>query len=633
MKAKWRLIMSSTGFPINDLIRRKLQTTLTVLTLTLTVASTLFLLLFTNRLGLGITSSKGTLTLGLTSIFSQFSLFVGALIFVIGAVLTSFIVFLMMAQRTRDFGLIKAAGCPNSLVAGYFITELLTVTLVGCILGTAFGFLADFLVANLVFSGYVVPNFWFVPMVFFIFSILALFFGLRPILKASRMSPIDALSPVNYFGLTEGAPKHKSLSRRGITWRIALRSLYRRQSASLRIVFLLSIVFILLTISIAGGIIANNTTTSWVSQAVDKDAIVIADSTMINQYKRLLSDFSKPQESLDFNYSDPKLAVPDTFVKQLKTLSAIDVIDSRLVLSKTVNEMGGFAFLGQASSSTVFVGGNRQGESIVIGVNPAELTSSWSLKGQFLGSNDSEAVIGDSLALSLYVRDARHGIAYSDPLLEGVGINGVSFKIVGVCVDPLNNGFVTYVSLDKLANVTGINEPNILLVKLNASADPNTAIAQIESVIQASGLNLEVSNLSSEIEQNTVFLSSTWQTIMFLPFFTLASATICLVSFMMLSVDEQHQEFAILRAIGAKPRIIINISAIQSAIMLISSFGIGISFGIIITTIVLMTNPLITTATVLLISGWLISALAAMFILSLYPAYRLAKASILKIMT
>jgi ABC-type antimicrobial peptide transport system permease subunit len=200
-------------------------------------------------------------------------------------------------------------------------------------------------------------------------------------------------------------------------------------------------------------------------------------------------------------------------------------------------------------------------------------------------------------------------------------------------VDPLNNGFVTYVPLIELANVTGINEPNILMVKLNASADSNIAIAQIKSVIQASGLNLEVSNLSLEIAQNTVFLSSTWQTIMLLPLFTLASATICLVSFMMLSVDEQHQEFAILRAIGARPRIIMNISAIQSSIVLFSSFSIGLSFGIIITTIILMTNPLITTITVLLISAWLFSALAAMFVLSLYPAYRLAKASILKIMT
>jgi len=625
--------MSSTGFPIVDLVRRKLQTTLTVLSLTLSVASTLFLLLFTNRLGLGIAASKGTLTLGLSSIFSQFTLFIGALIFVIGAVLTAFIVFLMMAQRTRDFGLIKAAGCPNSLVAGYFMTELLAVTLVGCVLGLAFGFLADFLVTNLVFSSYVVPNLWFAPLVFVTFFVLALFFGLRPILKASIMSPIDALSSVNYFGLTEGATKHKPLSRRAITWRIALRSLYRRQSAILRLTFLLSIVFILLTVSIAGGIIAGNTATSWIAQPVDKNALVIADSTLINQYKMLLTNFSKPQENPDFNYSDPKLSVPDTFVRQLKTLNSVDIVDSRLVLSETVYEEAGFAVLEQTSSSTVFVGGHRQSESVIIGVNPATLTGSWSLKGQFLGGNDSEAVIGDSLALTMYVRDARNGVAYSDPLLEGLEINGVTFKIVGVCIDSLNNGFVTYVPLDKLANVTGITEPNMLFVKLNSSVDSNMVINQIKGMIQASGLALEVSNLSSAIEQNKVFLSSTWQTIMLLPLFMLASATICFISFMMLSVDEQHQEFAILRAIGAKPRIIVNISAIQSGIVLFTSFGIGISFGIVITTIILMTNPLITTSTVLLISAWLFSALMAMLALSFYPAYRLAKASILKIMT
>ncbi len=624
--------MSSTGFPIVDLTRRKLQTTLTVLSLTLSVASTLFLLLFTNRLGLGIAASKGTLTLGLSSIFSQFTLFIGALIFVIGAVLTAFIVFLMMAQRTRDFGLIKAAGCPNSLVAGYFMTELLTVTLLGCVLGIAFGFLADFLVTPLVFSSYVAPNFWFAPLVFVTFFVLALFFGLRPIIKASRMSPMDALSPVNYFGLTGEATKHKPLSRRGITWRIALRSLYRRQSAILRITFLLSIVFILLTVSIAGGIIAGNTANSWIAQPVDKDAIVIADSTVINQYKMLLTNFSKPQENPFFNYSDPKLSVPDTFVKQLKTLNSVDIIDSRLVLSESVNEKAGFAFLEQTSSSTVFVGGHRQSESVIIGVNPAALTGSWSLKGQFLGGNDSEAVIGDSLALTMYVRDTRNGVAYSDPLLEGIEINGFTFKIVGVCIDPLNNGFVTYVPLDKLANVTGITEPNILFVKLNTSADSNMVINQIRDMIQTSGLDLEVSNLDSAVEQNTVFLSSTWQTIMLLPLFTLASATMCLFSFMMLTVAEQHQEFAILRAMGAKPRIIINISAIQSAVVLFSSFGIGISFGIIITTLILMANPLITTTTILLISAWLFSALVTMFILSIYPAFRLAKAPILKIM-
>ncbi len=79
--------MSSTGFPINDLLRRKQQTSLTLATLTLSVASTLFLLLFSSRLGLGVASAKGILTVGLITIFGQFIIFIGILIFVVGAVL------------------------------------------------------------------------------------------------------------------------------------------------------------------------------------------------------------------------------------------------------------------------------------------------------------------------------------------------------------------------------------------------------------------------------------------------------------------------------------------------------------------------------------------------------------------
>jgi ABC-type antimicrobial peptide transport system permease subunit len=126
--------MSETFFPVNDLLRRKFQTGLIMVSLTCSVASTLSLLLFSDRVGFGILSAaEGSFTLGLSVVFSQFMLFVGILIFAVGAVVTSFIVFLMMAQRTRDFGLIKAAGCPNSLVFGYFLTELLMVTVACCL--------------------------------------------------------------------------------------------------------------------------------------------------------------------------------------------------------------------------------------------------------------------------------------------------------------------------------------------------------------------------------------------------------------------------------------------------------------------------------------------------------------------
>ncbi len=621
-----------SNFPTNDLLRRKLQTSLTIITLTLSVAATLFLLLFTSRLGVNATSAAGTLTMGISGIFSMFTLFVGVLIFVIGAVLTSFIAFLTMAQRTRDVGLIKAAGCPTSLVAGYFTTELLITSLAGCTLGVVFGFLIDYGISNVVFSGYTLPNLWFGPLVFVAFFVLAMVFGLRPILKAAKMPPVKALSPIDYYGLTVGN-KRKPVSRWGINWRIASRSLYRRQSATLRIVFLLSIVFILLTVSVAGGIIARDTTTSWVQDTINPNTIAIATNGMGNQYEQLLSKFAGGKITGDFNYSDPNLAIPQTVIDQLTTLPSVSLVDTRLVVNEHVQEVYNFSF-GTQSSETTLVGGNRQGDAIVIGVNPSKLAGNWSVKGQFLSSNNTlEAVIGDSIAQSMYTPDPSKQISQSNPLVEGIAIENSTFNIVGVCVDPINNGQVAYVPIDKLENVTGISNPNLLLIKLNDSTDRNAAIAQIRSMVQGLNPDLDVFDLSGVVHQNTVFLASTWQTIMLIPFFTLASSALCLMGYMMLAVDEQRQEFGVLRAVGAKPQIIVVISAIQSAIVIASSFAVGISLGVITTLLILMTNPVVTSFTVLEIAAWLLAALAAMFLFSLYPAFRLAKTSILKLMT
>jgi ABC-type antimicrobial peptide transport system permease subunit len=624
--------MSKAAFPVNDLLRRKLQTTLTIATLTLSVASTLFLLLYGSRLGFNLASATGTLTAGLTIALTQFLIFVGALIFAVGAVLTSFIAFLMMAQRTRDFGLIKAAGCPNSLVAGYFMTELLTTTLAGCVFGIILGFLLDYVAANIVFSTYQVPNLWFAPVVFVVFFVLSLIFGALPLLKASKMSPVKALSPVDYYSLT-AEKKHKPLSRHGLTWRISTRSLIRRQSASLRIIFLLSIVFILLTVSVAGGIIASGTTTSWIQNTTDKNTIAIATNSMGNQYELLLSKFSGAKGTGVFNYSDPKLGIPDAIVTQLSALSSVSLVDTRLVLNEHVQEIDNFTFDG-STGQTYYVGDSRQGDSIVIGVNPENLSGTWSVEGRLLNANDDfAAVIGDSVSQAMYMPDPAKGINQSNPLVEGIAFQNNTFNIVGVCVDPINNGLVTYVPIENLENITGLSNPNLLLVTLNSSADQTAAIAQIKTLIQSIDPNLNVFPLNSVVEKNVNFLGSTWQTIMLLPLFILASAALCLVGYMMLAVDEQHQEFAVLRAVGAKPRIVIFVLAIQSAIVLLSSFAVGISLGTMITLLILLPQPIVTSFTILEISGWLLAALAVMFLLSLYPALRLAKASILKIMT
>jgi len=616
--------MSNAAFPVNDLLRRKLQTSLTVATLTLSVASTLFLLLFSRRIGFGITSVGDTLTHGLSAVFSQFVLFVGILIFAVGAVITSFIVFLMMKQRTRNFGLIKAAGCPNGLVFGYFMTELLVVTFLGCVLGLVLGFVADFAVTNILhFQAYQKPpDLWLAPLVFAAFFALALIFGTKPMLDAARLSPIKALSPVQYFGLSTGR-KLKPLSRFGLTLKIASRSLFRRQSASIRIILLLSIVFVLLTVSISGGIIASDTTQSWVENAIGKNIIVIAHNSMGAQYKLLLSKFFGAAENGDFDYLDERLAIPSTILQQLNSTPGIATVDARLILKEHIQEVSNFT-IDPETLVTIPVGDSREGDSLIVGVDPEKVTATWSIQGRFLNTEDAwEAVIGDSIAQTMF----------SQPLSQSIRLQNRTFSIVGVCVDPINNGKVTYVPVEQLQTFTNMSNPNIVLVKLEPSADRSATLAQIKDEITSVNSDLTVFELDEVLQENLSFLGSVWSTVMLLPLFTLASAALCLIGYTMLAVDEQRQEFAILRATGTKPNAVIAILAVQSIVILLSSFAVGISLGVITTLLILVPNPVVTTVTLLEVAALLFTALAGMFLMSLYPAARFAKTPILKIMT
>jgi ABC-type antimicrobial peptide transport system permease subunit len=617
--------LSETNFPVNDLFRRKLQTGLVLISLTICVASTLFLLLFADGVGFGIASAaRSTLTIGFSAIFSSFLLFVGILVFAVGAVVVSFITFLMMGQRTRDFGLIKAAGCPNGLIFGYFSAELLMVLFIGCTVGVAFGFLADFSVMNMgIFAEYQrTLNFLYGPLVFVAFFIFGLVFGMKPLLNAARLSSIAALSQVQYFGLTSGN-KHKPLSRSRLTLRIAARSLFRRPSATVRIVFFLSVAFILLTVSITGGIIASDTTVRRVEDAIGKDLLLVAHEDMANQYLALLSKFSGSKETTDFDYLNPNYAITGAVLQQIKTFDGTAKVERRLVCSGHMWELMNFTF-DPETQATIPIGDNRETDALIIGVKPDETLSSWFIDGRFIqNENSSEAVVGDSVA----------AVMFEMPLLQSFVMQNATFSIVGLCLDPINNGFVTFVSLERLQSLYMISKPNIALVQLAPLVDRSEVVAQMQDSLSLVDKDIVVLELDEALEDNVGFLSTIWSVVMFLPVFSLGSVTLCLVAYLVLNIDEQRQEFAVLRVIGAKSKTIMSILAVQVLIVLFSSFAVGISLGVITTLMILIPEPVVTSFTILEIAGWLLTSLAIMFFLCLWPAVRFARKPILTMMS
>ncbi|MCJ7425456.1 ABC transporter permease [Candidatus Bathyarchaeota archaeon] len=619
--------MSETAFPVNDLLRRKLQTTLVVVSLALSVGSTLFLLLFAESIGSGLSLTvEDKLSLGFSHILSPFILLLTVLIIGAGVVMVFFMISLMMSQRVRDIGLIKAVGCPCGLVFGYFLTELLIIVFLGCFLGICLGALAGYASSNfLSLLGFQVGpfelNLGSIVVVFVLFLAIGLGVGATSIFRASRTSPVNAMCPEYRFG-TMIETEFRALSSRRMTLAVALRGVIRRRSATVNIVLCMSIVFTLVTVGIAGGLIANQTTQSWVEKAIGTNIVLVAQTEMCDRYALLLKQFYANTSLAAFNYMDPRYMVPQDLIAELAALNGDAKVEKRFVTEATVREVQGYV-LGETSQDTQIIGDNREGKSLIIGIDPQETLGKWYIAGRQLGSSQShEVVVGDTLS----------GTLLSDPLVQKLRVFGSNFDVVGVCIDPLNNGNVTYVNYDALRNATGILGPNIVLLSMDPSSNKSEMLQQINSTVKSFAEDFGVLDLDDFLTRSLGFLGYTWSTVMIIPLFSLVSASLCLVCYVTLAVDEQRHEFGVMRAVGAQSKNVFSMIFEQSLLILLSSYGIGISIGTIVTLLILIHDPFITNLIILQIAGLQTAALMITLLSSLYPALRFARKPLIEVL-
>ncbi len=620
--------MSETFFPINDLLRRRFQTVLVVLSLALSLGCALFLVLFTDSVGFTILSvTEDRLTLGLSTVLWRFLAFVGILTLVTLAAIVSFSTSLMMSQRIRDIGLMKAAGCPSDLVFGYFFNELLLVSLTSCVVGVGLGLSAYYgsiyLFSGLGFHVLQQPiNFWLVLPVVIVYLVLATIFGVKPIINAARVKPGKALSPEYYLGLSSETG-FGGFSSSHFTTRIAIRSLFRRKSANIRVILCCIVAFTLLTVVVAGGIIANQTAASWVEKAIGRETIMIGHRDVCDQYKMLLSKFYETKASSNFNYIKENYLIPEDIINQLDLLPGIENVDTRLIFEDRIREVLGYV-IDPETHATVPVGSNREGESLIVGINPEHVVTEWTIDGEFLRANSpDDAVIGDSVAQKMF----------TSPLSEHVRVLNRTFDIVGVCLDPVNNGKVVYFPLESLKQLTGVYSPNVVFLKIERQNDPTKILDDIMICVNSANPDFAIVRLDEFMDESLGFLGYLWSTIMLLPLLTLGAAALCLTNHVILTLDDQRQEFGVMRAVGARPRAIVKIIACQNLLVLLSSYGVSVSAGIILTLLILVQRPILTSNIILEIAAWLLIAVIVIFTISVYPAFRFCRKPIVKIMS
>jgi putative ABC transport system permease protein len=123
-----------------------------------------------------------------------FSVLVGvvALSLVVGGIVIMNIMLMVVTERTSEIGLRKALGARRRDIMWQILTESITLSLAGGVVGTTLGFGLAFLMSKVTpLPAAVEP--WSVAVGISMTAIVGLFFGLYPAMRAARLDPIEAL--------------------------------------------------------------------------------------------------------------------------------------------------------------------------------------------------------------------------------------------------------------------------------------------------------------------------------------------------------------------------------------------------------------------------------------------------------
>lgn len=97
-----------------------------------------------------------------------------------------------VTERTREIGLRKSLGATNEEVTAQFLSEAVTLTFFGGVIGVAVGWLASWMMKTF-FSITTAMTLGSVLLSFGVAAIIGIVFGYYPARKAAKLDPIDAL--------------------------------------------------------------------------------------------------------------------------------------------------------------------------------------------------------------------------------------------------------------------------------------------------------------------------------------------------------------------------------------------------------------------------------------------------------
>jgi putative ABC transport system permease protein len=123
-----------------------------------------------------------------------FAILIGvvSLSLVVGGIVIMNIMLMVVSERTREIGLRKSLGARRRDILWQILTESITLSTFGGVVGTTLGFLVAFVISKLTPLPAIVEV-WSVMLGISVTAIVGLTFGLYPAMRAAALDPIEAL--------------------------------------------------------------------------------------------------------------------------------------------------------------------------------------------------------------------------------------------------------------------------------------------------------------------------------------------------------------------------------------------------------------------------------------------------------
>lgn len=551
--------MSEQDYASQDLKRRPFRTTLVLVSLVTAIATTTFLFLFANVM-LDVTNTITSTSMGSVMAVFYDTFIWGTLLLVLflGVAIISSDLSLELESRRKDIGLMKSIGTLMDTIFDHFMAQAVILLLGGVVLGIAAGTILYFL--GLVWASYALAGVEFT----FIFpwlqigflAAILLFAGYfsaqKPIFDAVHQSPMAALNPE----IGTKVRRIGYLDTFGLSFRIATKGTGRRLKGTKRTILSLFLSFSLASILWIGGGIVETTMDAYVIRSMGEDVVAIGNPDLLEQYYAAYSLDGTPLND-SFSYLAAEDIIPSELISEVQGLSGVFQVDSRLVDYTTFSE-GSAVIWNPTTEQYERIGGQRAGTLMIVGLDWDNTLSDWYYEGELISEN-RDAWLGGQVATTMF----------DDPLVQSLGVKGVSFDVKAIAFDVANGGMMAMLPLSEMMEIWGVSGGNILLVQLSRYSD--TTISNLEELANAYGFS--IFRQQEVLISNLAIINSIWGLLQPIPLMALVSAFLSLMYYLLISIFGRFRDFVIMRSIGAKPSFI-------AKAMMAEGIDIGLKAGI-----------------------------------------------------